>query len=107
MHFGLSFEQEMIVDTVREFIEKEIYPHEDEVEKTGEVPIELGHEIRDKCIEAGYFAANIAEEFGGGGLGHLDFTLLEREVGRACYALAVFFGRPSGSLRACNKEQQE
>jgi len=107
MHFGLSFEQEMIVDTVRKFVEKEIYPHEAEIEKSGEVPLELGHEIRDKCIEAGYFAANIAEEFGGGGLGHLDFTLLERELGRACNALAVFFGRPSGILMACNEEQQE
>lgn len=107
MHFGLSFEQEMIVDTVRSFIEKEIYPHETEVERSGEVPLELGHEIRDKCIEAGYFAANISEEFGGGGLGHLDFTLLERELGRASNALAVFFGRPSGILQACNEEQRE
>lgn len=107
MDFGLSFEQEMIVDTVRKFVEKEIYPHEAEVERTGEVPLELGHEIRDKCIEAGYFAANIAEEFGGGGLGALDFTLLERELGRASNALAVFFGRPSGILMACNEAQRE
>ena len=107
MHFGLSFEQEMIVDTVRSFVENEIYPHEAEVERTGEVPLELGHEIRDKCLEAGYFAANISDEFGGGGLNNLDFTLLERELGRACNALAVFFGRPSGILQACNAEQQE
>ncbi|MDH3449049.1 MAG: acyl-CoA/acyl-ACP dehydrogenase, partial [Gammaproteobacteria bacterium] len=107
MNFGLSFEQEMIVDTVRSFVEKEIYPHEAEVERTGEVPLDLGHEIRDKCIEAGYFAANISEEFGGGGLGHLDFTLLERELGRASNGLAVFFGRPSGILQACNEEQRE
>jgi acyl-CoA dehydrogenase len=107
MNFGLSFEQEMIVDTVRAFVEKEIYPHEAEVDKTGEVPLELGHEIRDKCLDAGYFAANISEEFGGGGLGHLDFTLLERELGRASNGLAVFFGRPSGILMACDKDQQE
>ena len=107
LHFGLSFEQEMIVDTVRQFVEKEIYPHEAEVERTGEVPVEIGHEIRDKCIEAGYFAANISEEYGGGGLGHLDFTLLERELGRASNGLAVYFGRPSGILQACNEEQRE
>ncbi|MDH3634624.1 MAG: acyl-CoA dehydrogenase family protein [Gammaproteobacteria bacterium] len=107
MHFGLSFEQEMIVDTVRQFVENEIYPHEAEVERTGEVPLEIGREIRDKCIEAGYFAANISEEFGGGGLGHLDFTLLERELGRASNGLAVFFGRPSGILQACNEQQRE
>ncbi len=107
LHFGLSFEQQMIVDTVRQFVENEIYPHEAEVERSGEVPLELGHEIRDKCIEAGYYAANISEEFGGGGLGHVDFTLLERELGRASNALAVFFGRPSGILQACNPEQRE
>jgi acyl-CoA dehydrogenase len=107
MNFGLSFEQEMIVDTMRSFIEKEIYPHEAEVERTGEVPLEMGLEIRDKCLEAGYYAANISEEFGGGGLNNLDFTLLERELGRASNALAVFFGRPSGILQACNSEQQE
>ena len=107
MDFGLSFEQDMIVDTVRKFVEKEIYPHEAEVERTGEVPLELGHEIRDKCLETGFFAANIAEEFGGGGLGALDFTLLERELGRASNGLAVFFGRPSGILMACNEEQRE
>jgi len=107
LNFGLSFEQQMIVDTVRQFVENEIYPHEAEVERSGEVPLELGHEIRDKCIEAGYFAANISEEFGGGGLGHVDFTLLERELGRASNALAVFFGRPSGILQACNEEQRE
>jgi acyl-CoA dehydrogenase len=107
MHFGLSFEQEMIVDTVRSFVENEIYPHEAEVERTGDVPLELGHEIRDKCIEAGYFASNISEEFGGGGLGHLDFTLVERELGRASNGLTVFFGRPSGILHACDEAQRE
>ena len=38
MHFGLTDEQQMIVDTVRSFVENEIYPHEDLVERTGEVP---------------------------------------------------------------------
>ncbi len=51
MHFGLSEEQEMIVSTVRSFVENEIYPHEELVEKTGQVPAELGEEIRRKCID--------------------------------------------------------
>ena len=33
MDFGLSDEQEMVVETVRTFVEKEIYPLENEVEK--------------------------------------------------------------------------
>lgn len=107
MNFGLSEEQQLIVDTVRSFVEKELYPHEAEVERSGIVPRELGMEIRDKVLEMGFFAANLPESVGGGGLGHLDFTLLERELGRASMALGVFFGRPSGILMACNDEQRE
>ncbi len=107
MDFGLSSEQQMIVDTVRRFVEVEIYPHEAEVERTGKVPPELGQEIKNKCIDLGFYAANLPTEFGGGGLNHLDFTLLERELGRASMALGVYFGRPSGVLLACQGEQRE
>lgn len=107
MQFGLSEQQHMIVDTVRSFVEKEMYPHEEEIERTGLVPAALGQEIKQKVINIGFYAANLPESVGGGGLGHLDFTLLERELGRASMGLAVYFGRPSGILLACNEEQKE
>ncbi|MEM7083868.1 MAG: acyl-CoA dehydrogenase family protein [Pseudomonadota bacterium] len=107
MHFGLSDEQTLLVDTVRKFVEQEIYPHEDLVERTGSVPRDLGDEIARKCKELGFFAANMPEDIGGGGLGDLNFTLIERELGRASMALTVFFGRPSGILSACEGEQRE
>ena len=106
MDFGLNHEQEMVVDTVRSFVEKELYPLEDEVERTGQVPLELGREIQQKVLELGFYAPNIPEEFGGGGLNHVTFTLLERELGRASMALSVFWGRPSNILCACNDEQR-
>ncbi len=107
MQFGLSTEQQMIVDTVRSFVENEMYPHENEIERTGIVPTELGQEIKQKVIDLGFYAANLPESVGGGGLGHLDFTLLERELGRTSMGLAVYFGRPSGILLACNDQQKE
>ena len=107
MDFGLSEEQQMVVDTVRGFVERELYPLEAEVERTGEVPDEVGRAIRDKVRELGFYAANIPEKFGGGGLDHLTFTLLERELGRASMALTVHFGRPSNILCACNEEQRQ
>lgn len=107
MHFGLTQEQQMIVDTVRSFVENEIYPHEELVEKTGAVPDEIAQELTRKCIDSGFFAANLPEEVGGGGLNHLDFALLERELGRGSMGLTHFFGRPSGILMACNDEQRE
>jgi acyl-CoA dehydrogenase len=107
MNFGLTDEQEMIVATVRDFVEAEIYPHENEVERTGVVPPELGREIAAKCRELGFFACNFPEDVGGAGLDHASFTLVERELGRGSMALTVFFGRPSGILLACEGEQRE
>ena len=107
MDFALTDEQQMIVDTVRAFVETEIYPHEAEVDRTGVVPRELGQEIAQKCQDLGFFASNIPTEYGGGGLNNLEFALLERELGRGSMGLTVFFGRPSGILAACNDEQRE
>ena len=107
MNFALTEEQNLIVNTVREFCEKELYPHEDLVERTGEVPVELQNEIKQKCIDIGFYASNMPEEVGGGGLSHLDFALLERELGRASMALNHFFGRPSNILMACVGDQRE
>ena len=107
MQFGLTQEQQMIVETVRSFVEREIYPHEDKVEKLGEVPAEIADEIKRKVIELGFYAPNFPVEVGGGGLGHLDFALLERELGRASMALNHFWGRPQNILMACEGEQRE
>ena len=54
MHFGLTEEQQMIVDTVRSFVEHEIYPHEAEVERTGEVDPGVAGRIKRKTIELGF-----------------------------------------------------
>nr|WP_113368508.1 MULTISPECIES: acyl-CoA dehydrogenase family protein [Brucella/Ochrobactrum group] len=107
MHFGLTEEQEMIVSTVRSFVENEIYPHETTVERLGYVPEEIGDEIKRKTIELGFYASNFPESAGGPGLSHLEFALVERELGRGSMALTHFFGRPQNILMACEGEQIE
>ncbi len=107
MQFGLSEEQEMIVSTVRSFVENEIYPHEAEVERSGQVPQDLAQEIKRKVLALGFYACNFPEEVGGAGLSHLDFTLVERELGRGSMALTHFFGRPQNILMACEGEQKD
>ncbi|MEM9048140.1 MAG: acyl-CoA dehydrogenase family protein [Pseudomonadota bacterium] len=106
MHFGLSEEQEMIVATVRRFVETEIYPHEEAVERSGVVPPDLAAEIKRKTIELGFYACNFPQEVGGAGLSHLDFALVERELGRGSMALTHFFGRPQNILMACEGDQR-
>ncbi|WP_294622789.1 acyl-CoA dehydrogenase family protein [uncultured Roseovarius sp.] len=107
MQFGLTDEQEMIVSTVRSFVEKEIYPFEAEVERSGEVRAELAEAIKQKTIDLGFYACNFPEEVGGAGLSHLEFALVERELGRGSMALTHFFGRPQNILMACEGEQRE
>ncbi len=105
MNFGLTQEQEMIVSTVRSFVENEIYPHEKLVEDTREVPREIAEEIKRKTIELGFYACNFPESVGGAGLSHVEFALVERELGRGSMALNHFFGRPQNILMACKGEQ--
>ncbi len=107
MQFGLNEEQEMIASTVRSFVEKEIYTHEELVERTGEVPAEIAEEIKRKTIKLGFYACNFPESVGCAGLGHLEFALVERELGRGSMALNHFFGRPQNILMACEGEQIE
>ena len=64
MQFGLTQEQELIVSTVRSFVENEIYPHEAEVERTGEVPEALAASIKQKVLDLGFYACNFPEECG-------------------------------------------
>lgn len=107
MQYGISPEQEMIVNTVRSFVEKEIYPHEELVERSGEVPAEIAHEIKQKTLDLGFYACNFPESVGCAGLSHMDFALVERELGRGSMALNHFFGRPQNILMACEGEQVE
>jgi acyl-CoA dehydrogenase len=107
MNFGLTPEQEMVVKTVRGFVEKELYPLEPEVERTGRVTPEMAQQIQRKVKALGFYAPNIPEEFGGGGLDNLTMVLLERELGRTSWALHVWWARPSNILCAGNDDQRQ
>lgn len=107
MQYGLNEEQEMIAASVRAFVESEIYPHEELVERTGEVPQEIADESKRKTTKLGFYACNLPESVGGAGLSHLEFALVERELGRSSMALNHFFDRPQNILMACEGEQIE
>ena len=108
MDFGLTEEQQMIVDATRAFVENELYPHENEVERTGHLPLDLIREIQKKAIAAGLYAANMPEEVGGAGLDTMSWLLYEKELGRANYALHwTCVARLSNILLAGNAEQRE
>lgn len=105
MNFTLTEEQNLIVQTVRDFVEKELYPHEDLVEKLDDIPDDLAAQIQDKAIKYGLYAPNMPDSVGGGGLDAVSLVLVERELGRASFALQSLVGRPSNILMACKDDQ--
>ncbi len=107
MDFGLTDEQELIVATVRDFTERELMPHEENVEELGHVPADLARNIKKKAIAAGIFAANMPEEVGGAGLDNLTMALVEKELGKTSYALHHLVARPSNILLACVGSQRD
>jgi acyl-CoA dehydrogenase len=71
------------------------------------VPVELGEHIKQKAIEMGFFAMNLPESVGGGGLDYTTLGLVERELGKASYGLAGHIARPTEILLACEGDQIE
>jgi len=103
--FTLTEEQQMLVDTTRAFVEKEMMPHEELLERTNETPKELAAELKQKSMELGLYACNMPEEVGGGGLDSVSVTLIEKELGRTSLSLAECAHRPLNILAACVGEQ--
>ena len=108
MQFSLTEEQQLIVKTTRDFVQRELLPHEPEVEETGRLREELLRELKAKAIDAGLYAANMPVEVGGAGLDPVTWVLYEKELGRTSYALHYScVARPSNILLACEGEQRE
>ena len=108
MDFSLNDEQQMIVKTTRDFVHNELYPHEEEIERTGVLRRDLYEELKAKAIDAGLYAANMPADVGGAGLDTVSWLLYEKELGRTNYALHwSCVGRPSNILLACEGEQRE
>lgn len=107
MNMETSHETELLVSTVRRFVETEMYPHEETVDRLGYVPDEIGRQIETRAHELGLYACNLPEDVGGGGLGYAQMSLIEREYGKTTHALQSWAARPTELLMACQGDQRE
>ncbi len=104
----MTDEQRSIVEVTRAFVERELVPHEQEVERTGTLRRDLADEIRAKALAAGIYAANMPEDVGGAGLDTVTLVLFEKELGKTSYALHyTCVARPSNILLAGTPAQRE
>ena len=85
-------EHRMIAETTRQFIDGEVIPHIDELEKHD---WKLARELVKKAAGLGLIGANIPEEYDGLGLDQTSGALVGENIGR-CASFATTLGAESG-----------
>ncbi|HEV8590497.1 MAG TPA: acyl-CoA dehydrogenase family protein [Pyrinomonadaceae bacterium] len=85
MNFELSEEQQQIKYSVREFAESEIRPNIMEWDETQHFPVEL----RPKLAELGLLGVLFPEQYGGAGMGYVEYATIIEEIGRVCGAVGL------------------
>lgn len=78
MDFELTEEQQQIKMSVREFAEAEIAPHVMEWDESQHFPIEL----KPKLAELGLLGVLFPEEYGGAGMGYVEYASIIEELSR-------------------------
>src|ERR1700685_4569966 len=88
---ALSEEQQLILRTVRQFVDREGIPVASEMEQRDEYP----HALVAQMKEMGLFGLNIPEEFGGLGIDSTTFAMIFEEISRGWLGLAGVIGSNS------------
>ena len=72
----LSENQTIIRDTVKDFAEKNIKPRVMEFDESQEFPMEIMRQLGD----LGFLGILVSEEYGGAGLGYVEYALIVEEL---------------------------
>ncbi|HQU82469.1 MAG TPA: acyl-CoA dehydrogenase family protein [Pyrinomonadaceae bacterium] len=78
MNFELNEEQQQIKYSIREFAESELKPHVMEWDETQHFPAEL----RPQFAELGLMGVIFPEQYGGAGMGYIEYATIIEELGR-------------------------
>ena len=88
---ALTAEQQLIVSTVRQFVEKEVIPVASGMEHRNEYP----HALVEQMKKMGLFGLNVPEEFGGADVDYTTFAMIFEELSRGWLGLAGVIGTHS------------
>lgn len=106
MDFGVPEELEMMVDSVRQFRERELMPLEHDFLMEGKLDTGTRFKLEEKGRELGFWALDVPEEYGGQGLGELAMCLIAEELYKHP-AMFEFGGSPEPALYLCDDAQKE
>lgn len=85
MDFNLSDEHKMLARNTRDFMEKEIEPITDQIDREDKFP----DWIWRRTGELGWLGITIPQRYGGTGFDYLGQFIIAEEIGRICPALAM------------------
>jgi alkylation response protein AidB-like acyl-CoA dehydrogenase len=85
MHFRLNDNQQMLRDTVRQFVEKEAAPTVAQRDEEAIWPTDLVKQMG----ELGLLGVAVAEEYGGAGLDYVSYAIVIEELSRVDASLGV------------------
>jgi alkylation response protein AidB-like acyl-CoA dehydrogenase len=86
-----SAERDLIIGTVRKFVEREVMPVASDLEHRNEYP----HELVRQMKEMGLFGLNIPEEYGGADVDNTTFAMVFEEIAKGWLGLAGILGSNS------------
>jgi alkylation response protein AidB-like acyl-CoA dehydrogenase len=85
---SLTTEQGLIVNTVRQFVEREVIPVASELEHRNEYP----HDLVAQMEKMGLFGLNVPEQYGGSDVDTTTFAMIFEELARGWLGLAGVIG---------------
>ena len=88
MQVDLAPEQQLVVQTIREFVDRDVMPVASQMEHRGEYP----HALVETMKQLGLFGLNVPEEYGGNPVDYTTFALVFEELSRGWMALAGIIG---------------
>jgi alkylation response protein AidB-like acyl-CoA dehydrogenase len=95
----------MLKDTVRRFVQKELLPIEEEVERKKGIQREVRAQIKKKALEAGIYAMRMPAEIGGGGVNLMGMVLVLEELGQVSMPVDFIIAGPPPLLADAKGKQ--
>ena len=107
MDFELNEDQQQIKRTIREFAEAELAPHVLEWDEAAHFPVEL----QPKFAELGIMGVLFPEEYGGAGMGYVEYATIIEELARVDpsigLAIAAHNSLGAGHIFIAGSEKQK
>lgn len=87
MDFDFTQEQKMIQESVRKFMQKEVAPRAEEIDREDQFPEGVWQQVG----ELGLLGLGIPEKYGGTGMDTLTFVLTTEQMARICPGLSLSY----------------